>query len=295
MIWTRYYRFSIPLPPSYFNPSEIRHTKEYQITIKQTDWVIRDHSIQIWVNKMNELLPELNLTEHNRETRIYAQTGYGVHGSDHCRASHKMHVRGRNFTNGKFAGSTSLDFKQSGYDWESCPLPLWPSESAMGHSVQKCEHDIHPCFSKHSRVTKLYFSNYTQFHTCGDLVHFLPDAFYKIDESYHNNPIKQKSRTWVHLTEYSGILGGDTDFSVSFDIRYKTRDLAKYGKEKPSHGEFSIRLSCVKDRDTFYGSEWNEEVLDAVDQLYFNLVLAFDKFPEHIECANEFFRTGIHA
>merc|ERR1712137_10759 len=193
-------RIPLPDPPPHYDPFDVRHTKEYQITIKQSDWNHRDAVLAIWVEKINELLPELNLTEANRSHRIYSQSGHSVQGSSACKADHKMHVRSRNFTVGKYQGTTSLDIKQSGYDWEACPLPFWPAEGV--HSVQKCEHDVHPCFSKHSRVTKVFFDSFQGFDTCGDLMELLPDAFYKVGTSGRNHSVKQKTASWVSLTEF---------------------------------------------------------------------------------------------
>lgn len=285
MGWLLYH--PVPTIPDYFDPSLIEYSREYQITINQPDWTNRSAMIEIWLEKVNEFLPELGFTMKDQVSTWYSQSQFTATGSERCKASHKMRLRTRNYTDGDRGGGSSVDLKQSGYDWESCPLPFWPASKYLSDSVQKCEQDIHPCFSKHSRVSKIYFDSFRGISTCKDLVDLYPDAFQRLTNVEYKHKLSVRNYHCISLTEFSKTIG-NTRVKLAFDIKYSSENGAKFGDVQPATGEFSIKISTEENREGFYQSVWNEELRARIHEAYFRLVLLFDKFEDHIHCANEY-------
>jgi hypothetical protein len=281
-----------PVRPDRVDLDHIKHTKEYQITLKQVDWSNREAALDIWIAKFNSLFPLMKVNKKGAFERIFLQRGLRASGSNHCKISGRTHTRVREYLSGPYTGQT-LDIKHSGYPWEVCGLPFWPSETWYANASQKCEQDIHPCFSKNSRVTKFFFKDVTPIKYCSDLIELLPDAFGSLSEyERHANKPRQKGVTYIYVWEYQSIVYDNLKVIFSFDIKYHSYDSALAGKRQPANGEFSIRIYPELDGAN---PVWNSTWVKEIDNFYFNLVLAFDKFSKHIVCAKEYFRTGVHA
>lgn len=289
--YTMYYYGYYPSPPAYYDPSRVEMTKEYQITLKSLEWTNRSAALEIWEAKINEVFPLFDLSIKTRTHRIYSQQNLETEGSSYCEADHKMHVRVRKHRWGEHAGTSSVDVKYSGYYCDNIPLPFWPAEKYVKNSTQKCEHDVHPCFSKRSRVSKVIFPDFRHMNRCSDLMDAFPDVFYTLPESKRDNLMPIKALAFVSATEYQGFFPDGTKWKISFEMKYGTPLAAYQGTTTPVDGEFSIRIHAL-DPDVDYEEVWNTLLVSQLDIAYYQLVMAFDKFPHHIECAKKFFRTG---
>jgi len=289
-IWVLLYNQPIPLPDR-VDINHIKHTKEYQITLRQSDWKDRDMTLNNWISTFNSLFPLMKVNRQDAFERIFLQRGLHVKGHNRCRMHGKAHMRVREYISGPYSGAT-LDVKESGYPHEVCGLPYWPSDRFYNTSSQKCEEDIHPCFTKNSRVTKIFFNEPPDIKYCADLHEIFPEAFLTMTEhDLQTNKPRIKGATYIWVWEFQANVHG-RKVIFSFDIKYPNLQIANSGIYPPSNGEFSIRI--YPDLDGAY-PVWNETWVQEIDTFYFNLVLAFDKFSEHITCAKSYFKTGKHA
>jgi len=260
------------------------HTKEYQITLKHDLWgQNRTKQIEFWVKKMNELMPILDIKIEDGTERIYNQHHMETSGFRRC-GTRFVHVRQRrNVKGGKYEGKTTLDIKANGYDYEVCPLPFWPAEDLYNNTKQKCENDVHPCFSKHSRVSKVVLDGlHHKFETCADLHRIFPYLFKK-----NKNKPKHRKTKWIHMWEWSTVLY-DTAIVFGFDNSYPTEKRAISGGGMPG-GEWSMRAYPAVDGQF---PQWNETLAKEIDDFYFKMVLAFTKFDHHVGCVHDYFRNG---
>lgn len=276
---------TFPKPPAYFREEDVSHTKEYQITLKHDLWENRTQQIQFWIDRINELFPVMNATMEKGTERLYSQYHMDANGMRRCFSSGALHIRQReNIKGGKYEGKTTLDIKQSGYDWEVCPLPFWPAEHLYNVTSQKCENDVHPCFSKHSRVSKVVLEGLGHsWKTCEDLHRVFPGLFAK-----NKNKLNRRRTRWVHMWEYSGYIY-DTKFVWGFDNAYPNEKRAASGTGMPPGGEWSLRVYPVVDGPN---PQWNETLAKEIDDFYFKMVLAFTKFDHHVGCVHDYFRNG---
>ena len=278
-------RYTVPEPPSYFRYEDIRETVEYQIALRPHDaWTDRETMINLWISTINHFSSSLKLFRGTSVVDYYRQAHLTTSGSSHCR-TRDTKVRTREYL---YSKKTVIDVKggESDHDKEdSCNKAFWPSEAYYNVSSQKCEEDLHPCFSKYTRGTAVTIQDpHFQVKTCKELKNIFPDVFYKVNPSNEHNEVKVQESGYWYKREWAGIAGNHTHYQLVFTINYhEVLSEVLRGNVPIEEGEFSLRFWVD------YGLKWEKPVVDDFQALFYQLLLVYDKDDEeHVDCANTF-------
>ena len=102
---------------------------------------------------------------------------------------------------------------------------------------------MHPCWYKFNKKTKVKsLPNEFAFETCADVVDLYPHSFDGVDLE---KPISTKGVAYFWEYKFKGHMqGGVTKYKLSFNLAYKSMELAQDGTTTPVSGEseFSIRM-----------------------------------------------------
>lgn len=281
-------RYTVPDPPNYFHQEDVRDSVEFQIALRPHEkYTERDEMFDLWISAINAY-SNLTITREEASTEIYTQFHYSTGGSNHCKTPSDFKVRVRHLF---YAQTTVLDIK-GGENIvpkdKSCNQAYWPAEEYYDSSSQKCEEDMHPCFSKFTRGTAVTFQEpHKQFDTCKDLINVFPDAFYNTKD-VHNSIGKEGVGNWYKL-QWKGTLGEYTHYEMQFTLEYaySTTEVI-LGHIPMVEGEWSLRFW------TDAGNPWEMDVVEELERLFYLLVLEFDTpdYAEHYDCANDFLDGG---
>ena len=260
--------------------SDIKNTTEYQIDINDlTSWNNRNSELQIWLTAMNENSEYLNLTMD--DANYYARVQYTIGISGNTKCYEDWEIRVRDYISGSKTGQTEVDIK--GNDKTAAgayALPFTPSTVYFSNSSQKCENDVHHCpkDDKWSRETRIMFDFNIEFSTCEDIIKLYPDAFPNLPSNKHKNQVNKASDQYWWFASFNGTLDGDTNYEVSFTLRYHDRDAALQGGTPISGSEWSIRLYTLNGGHT---NDYNPAVQADIGSMYRKL---FDIFGDSEVC-----------
>jgi hypothetical protein len=292
-----YWILEAPIPPEFIESNYILNTREYQITLNPKEWTKPNETLILWLEQMNAHNKLLSLRFEDAKERIFTQLGYTTEGSSKCNGVKGLSFRVRHFLTGEEVGNTTVAIKHSGHERQVCPLAMWPAEEFLNRTVQKCEEDIHPCFSKYSRGTSVKLRGIFNPESCEDATRLFPWAYPEGSYDFGAKPHPKTNYT-IWESRVSGMLN-DTKFLITFELKYKVKwpvvlkHLPKGQKMAANTGEWSIKV--FKRWDPVAGTySWNQEVLKAVNDMFFHLILIYDKYSDqvHKECARTYFSTG---
>ena len=279
-------KFWLPLPPDYFREEDLIYSHEYQIALNpKPDWKDREYWIGKWIESMNEYNNYIHFRREDAKVELYKQYKLQTKAEHGCMASRSLIVKVRQYIN---VEKTTLDLKQDKGEEITCLLPLWPSERFYNQSKQKCEQDVHPCFDKYAKGSKVVFDEYyKEFETCGDLKEVYPDAFRKATGKYLTKPVKKKGPSLWWKLQWKGVAGESTFYKVTYTIQYRRDDIkgAMEGTSDIFMGEWSMRLSSVDHKP------YEIEVIEDLESMFYNLILEYDVYEKHWDCAERYF-TG---
>ena len=269
-----------PREPSYFSPDDMQRTVEFQLDLKPVeDWVDRSVMLERWMNFINTN-SDIMLYYDNADEEIYSQYHYDVYGRQRCNTPSDVRIRYRSFVYGR---KNEITIKKDEELGEKCNQAFWPAEKYYNISRQKCEEDVHPCFNKFCRETTVTFDTPNRdYSTCADLVDVFPDAFPNLLDSEVNNHIRKKSTEIWWKLKWTGSIGMATTYQVTFNINYASESSAITGYAPIIQGEFSLRYF------TPAGVDWEVDVVDELQELYFSLIVEFDPDEQHLYCEEEF-------
>jgi len=254
--------------------SLLKHSQEYQLKLDVEQWTNRDEMLRIWNQAVMELNPTFNLTGRKIKEVIWEE--YKLDATE-CKSDATFRVRDY-----VAKGKTTIDIKENAEDDEekACSYPFWPSSKLLEKSSQKCEEDIHKCFRKFSRKTKVEFRNITSFHTCLDLVTVYPWAFGSLD-MYHleNKLLIEKNRSPWWVASLSGRID-DTKFGIEFTLEYDTMEEALNPTHPPKSGEWSIRIFT---RQSGFSTDWDEKIVSETNKLWEEMGARFGG-PDFVPC-----------
>jgi len=247
------------------------------------------------MDQMNSHNPLLNLTQEDAHMRIFTQVQYRT-DDQYCGGPDGIGFRVRHFIHGDLAGNSTVNLKLSGRKWQVCGSAAWPAEQYLQDTVQKCEEDIHPCFSKNSRASSVSLPGFFVPKKCVDVTDLFPYT-YPVENYDIDDVPKGKTNYTVWEMRFKGMML-DTKYTITFELKYNSSAVFTLkhlndGFLVAETGEWSIKV--LQRIDPLTGKyTWNEEVLHHVDEMYFHLILLFDKYSDqaHKDCARNYFATG---
>ena len=245
----------------------VKNTMEFQITNlgSMKTWYNRTSIVEQWIATFNENSKMIQLDINDGETLIRNEYSLSV---DMCGVS--TYIRVREYLTGSSQGTSTLDIKgNSKIHWRACVYPYWPPLDKVSNSSQKCEKDIHECDSKYSRETRIYLEDFKTYDVCDDVFKYFP--FAGSDQTKANEPIKKNEDEPWYIYKYTGSVG-DSDYEISFTLRYHHEGDAMNETNPPFDGEWSIRITSTEHG---YSDEWDEDFEADVQQTYDALVKEF--------------------
>merc|ERR1712137_147596 len=275
-----------PPAPDYVHDDDILQTVEYQITLNPKEaWSNgnREQMVADWIVDLNTYNSYYVFNRSAATEEVYTQFTVEAAGNGRCQTPQDMMTRYRQFSD---RAEFSIKRDIGGSRNKVCAQPFWPNENIYPYSKQKCEEDVHPCFDKYSRGTTLVFpgAEGPEFTACGQLVKLFPDAFPEIEQyQTQRHPLtKGKESHWWKL-QWKGVMGERTHFEATFTVAFPTEQHALDGEGKIIQGEFSLRFYTEKNQ------KWEPEVNDALDSLFYNMILRWDTIEDHLTCAHQYF------
>ena len=273
-------------PPSYFHASDVLESVEYQIALNpKPDWTERDKMVDKWIASMNEYSELLQLQKEDATEEIYLQ--YHIRTSAHhlCNTPEfKIRVR-KSLMDPTW---TTVDIKGDEGDKDvTCDDPYWPAERYYNVSRQKCEEDLHPCFDKFTRGTSIAFppSAPPNITTCQDLKELWPDAFSTVNDENKDHKLELISRHLWWRLRWSGVVGDHMHYEVTFTVEYQGTDVECIlsGVCEIYEGEWSLRFFSEENQ------VWELDVIGDLQSTFYHLVIDYDEYEEHKECAHSYF------
>jgi hypothetical protein len=258
----------------------MKTTTEYQITLDVKPWDHRQAEFIDWINAINQYSSYLDLSPENVNASVRLEYDLEVKGNDHCYDS--AQVRVRDYVYGYYNGGTTVDSKGNNKDETiACSMDLGPSEEYADSCSRKCEHDRHVCptSDKYSQETRIFFPD-TQpaLATCADVLALFPGIFPSLPADKQSNPVSTPSAMPWWLGSYIGTFDEDTNYEISFTLRYSSVDLAINGTTTPIYGEWSIRVTT---EDGGLSTDYNPDIIADMESLYRSLI---DQFGSPDEC-----------
>lgn len=250
--------------PPYAEQVEVKNSKEYQIQLADLDmWLPRTARAEQWTKSTNDISAYLNLSM--TDMKNYTRTQYAVDASS-CHNSQLFRVRDY-IDHPEY--STTIDIKESTHEHEqACSFPFWPGYDVFDGSFQKCEKDIHRCYTKFSRETRITFANVTTFTTCADLVHLYPYAFKNIPyERLWVPVIRTATEEYWWMGKFVGDMAG-TAYEIEITLRYDSLNDLLTEAHPPNYGEWSIRIFTLNEGLT---NDWDLDVVADANHLWRSL------------------------
>ena len=270
--------FVVPKEPDP-NGEFIRNTSEYQIDYENiTAWNNRDEMVEAYLEVCNRSpLLDISMDDGQFSARIQ----YKLITSGETRCYNNREIRVREYISGYNEGTSYVDIKNNSEDRsEACDVPLWPADEYLDDSRQKCETDIHQCKNKFSRETRIFFDEPQEFITCRDLLHLYPWAFDELPEDKQRNEVDVDEDGSWWIASFKGMMD-DTNYEMSFTLRYDKDEDAISGDVAPIYGEWSIRIYTEDDGSS---DEYNTEVQNAAYDLWINLSETFGNSDSFGDC-----------
>ena len=270
--------FVIPEEPDP-NGEFIRNTSEYQIDYENiTAWIDRDLMVEAYLEVCNRS-PLLDISMNDGQFSVRIQYMLLTGGERRC--YNKREIRVREYISGYNEGISYVDIKNNSEDrLEACDVPLWPADEYLDDSRQKCETDIHQCDNKFSRETRIFFDEPQEIITCRDLLHLYPWAFDELPEDKQLNQLAVDKYYFWWIASFKGMMD-DTNYEMSFTLKYETSEDAISGDVAPIYGEWSIRIYTEDDGGS---DEYNPEVQNAAYDLWINLSETFGNSDSFGDC-----------
>lgn len=272
-----------PDSPNYYSRSDVLDTVEFQIALNpKKDWIHRDDMVDRWIESMNEYNPLLNLTRESAVEDVYLE--YHILGTTEKRCSLPEEGLGIRYRNYQYHPKISIDIKGEEDERDSCDSPYWPAEEYYDQSRQKCEEDAHPCFDKYTRASSISFNDTSLiFPYCTNLTQLFPDAFPTINDENAMNIMSKTGDTFWWKYQWKGDVGEHTSYEITFTIDYISMDKAMSGVANIVEGEWSLR--CYSNN----GDKWEEDTTKIFEDMFYQLVLDYDVYEDHVDCANAYF------
>lgn len=279
-------KYTYPDPPSYVHWEDMKNSVEFQITLKTPEqWFFREDMLKLWINSINDWSSYIKIDRDTPDLDdVYLQFHYHTEGSNHCNSVEGLKARYRSYV---FGSGYTIDIKkdEDKSKNQACNQPYWPSKQYYNDDTLswKCEEDVHPCFRKYTMESRVSFIQPQYVTTCQELANIFPDAFPKINKDNKNNPLDPYFNGYWKKLQWKGNCGNYTSWEITFTMEYTTMLDASRGNAIMDTGEFSLRFSVPN------GELWEQDVVDDFQDLFYKLVLEYDVFEDHIECANEFY------
>ena len=273
-------------PPHHARVEDIIETVEYQIALNpKEDWADRAGMMAKWVKAMNKHNSLIRFDMKDAIDDSYSEHNIQAAGESRCGTPQNMMTRYRHF---KRDGRVEFTIKRDEGDTKKrvCAQPLWPSAKFYNISSQKCEEDVHPCFTKFSRATTVVFPSPPSIKICKHLVDLFPNAFPEISEldTFGNKVTTNVDLYWWRVL-WKGDVGTQMSYQVTFTASYSLSQAhAVAGDRKITQGEMSLRFSS-KDN-----GPWERYVVHQLQTMVYRLILDFDTYEEHKECAQRYLK-----
>ena len=273
--------FVIPEEPDP-NGEFVRNSSEYQITYANIDdWIDRDAMVESYLEVCNRS-PLLDISMD--DGKFSARIQYKLITSGETRCYNNREIRVRDYISGYNEGTSYVDIKSSSTNLsKACDVPFWPADEYLDDSRQKCETDIHQCKNKFSRETRIFFDEAQELVTCRDLLHLYPWAFDELPEDKQLNEVDVDEDGSWWIASFKGMMD-DTNYEMSFTLKYETSEDAISGDIAPIYGEWSIRIYTEDDGGS---DEYNPEVQNAAYDLWINLSETFGNSDSFGDCDEE--------
>ena len=240
-------------------PVTVRNTIEYQIQLTPDQRGNRNQVISNWFDTINSASSYLDLTYSLGNYSIRRE--YNVDPRPCGKDSYILRVR--EYTYYWKAGTATFDLKKSNKDRSTaCAYPFTPVENVT--SSEKCEEDMHKCDHKYARESRIYFDYYPTFERCKDVAKYFPDAFH-LSTSQKNSYTGTSTIYGWYLFNYSGVLGNDTEYEISFTYRYSTEAIALSESKASDYAEMSIRISAL---NAGYSNSFNGDIKNDVQNVW---------------------------
>jgi len=262
------------------DPSEalIQETNEYQVKLHSFRFNTtekRDDEVAKLLDVVGRLM-DVDLSKRKQFTEtlaIYNETQYDPKGCGYDYSE----LRTRDYWVGPKTNSSTMSINvNSGKDKTmAATFPLAPNASILeddDDSEQKLEQDVHACFHKYNRKTKL--KNLPMGYTidsCGQLHESFPDAPGLGDVDPHTRVNTTETSIWVWEYMLDGTWWYDTTkFKLLFTLYYDSLEEATTGEGDGPSGdsEFSMR---------FYSqgkgmADFEHDILVAIGQVYLGIL-----------------------
>ena len=256
--------------------SHLKNTTEMQMDLKDFEsWLDRDSKIEEMIHTMNK-----NSKYLDTSNAIVTDTVRKQYEIDAKPCNCDLEFRVREYSDWKDGGNiVTIDSKFNDPDINiACTAPIAPGPSHYTTSSEKCELDMHECYTgdKYSREGRIFFPPgvYETPQTCSDMVDLYPGQFVDLAlEDYDISVSKKTTRYWYER-KYIGYMK-DSKYEITFTLHYNTLDQAKAGSEEPARdGEWSLRLYTLGDGFT---DTWDVDVSKDATDLYTTMRQTYGK------------------
>ena len=211
----------VPLPPTpdYEQPGDVRYSAEYQIALDPKEsWNPRDAMLTQWINSMNDFA---NGTFVLRKEDAIESVYQSYHLPVSKCGTGPAKLRIRNYVTGPKTGQLTIDIKMDGDSYKDLEyLPYWPAEDFKNKSTEKLEKDVHPCFGKYSRGTRLYLNYLPPLYKCKDVEPLFPGILYKCDEECYTHTLTNETQNYKWNHQWSGKIFNTSDYQITLEIQY---------------------------------------------------------------------------